>query len=214
MGKKKAQAAILISGIAFSFLSCGYQEEVHTSFKAGKGYGMGDDISFLLNYHLFKKPAGIRRFPDGGLSRTVVEGVFQVRYSRDGEFSSRKISDSRVLDSEFHSLEDRIYETCEEHGEFDAGRTNQLVRRLGPAALGLPSPLDYCKKSRKNYIKDLVELKGDFQYRKEIIRRLDFRPEEAADVLRAMEEHQARLKGVERTEYCIYSEDTKIELRK
>ncbi|WP_319560669.1 hypothetical protein [Marispirochaeta sp.] len=218
MGRKKVQAALLIvvlfSVFTLSAAAGGSTEEVHTSFKAGKGYCIGDDVSFLVNYHLFRRPTGISRFPDGGISRTVAEGVFQVSMGPEGAFRSRRISDTRVSGFRLYSLEDSVFSGHEEHEEFDINRTNQLMRELGPAALGLPSPLDYCEKSRKKFIKDLIELKGDYQYRKEIIRRLDFDQAEAGEILTAMEKHQAGLKDFAQDQYRFYSEDTKVELRK
>ena len=48
--------------------------------------------------------------------------------------------------------------------------TNGLLREVGPASLGLPSPLDYCSKSKNEFINDIIHLKGDRFYRQEIVR--------------------------------------------
>jgi len=214
MAKKNVMAVLFLTVFTLSAAAGGSTEEVYTSFKAGKGYRVGDDVSFLVNYHLFKKPTGISRFPDGGLSRTVAEGVFQVSLDQDGEFRSRRISDTRVSSSRLYSLEESLFSGYEEHEDFDVNRISQLIRELGPSALGLPSPLDYSNKSRRKLIKDLIELEGDYQYRKEIIHWLDLDQAEAGEILAAMDKHEAGLKGLAQTEYRLYSEDTKNELRK
>ncbi|WP_319478240.1 hypothetical protein [Marispirochaeta aestuarii] len=191
----------------------GSVEEVHTSFKAGRGYRVGEQICFLLNYHLYRPKTGISRFPDGGIPVTVDQGVFEIRLNPTGEFDSRRIAENRVLDSELYSLEQKVFAPYEKDEGYDMNRTNQLVRDLSPALLGLPSPLDYCEKSRKEYIKDLVQLKGDFFYRKEIIRYLELSPGEAEEILRAMEEREEKLESYEQMEYRFISEDTKTEIR-
>ena len=75
----------------------------------------------------------------------------------------------------------------------------------------LPSPLDYAGKSRKRYIKDVVELKGDFYYRTAVAELLS--DSEAAELLSNMEKYEKSLKK-KRLEYSIYSEDTRNYIKK
>ena len=72
--------------------------------------------------------------------------------------------------------------------------------------LDIPSSLDYVEKSRKQLIKDVVSLKGDFYYRADIIDSLT--DSEVLELPDKMEAHEESLKKG-RLEYSIYSEDTK-----
>ena len=72
--------------------------------------------------------------------------------------------------------------------------------------LDIPASLDYVEKSRKQLIKDVVSLKGDFYYRADIIDTLT--DSEVLELPDKMEAHEESLKKG-RLEYSIYSEDTK-----
>ena len=54
----------------------GFSEEIYTSFKAGPAYEIEDEICFLAAYRLYLAPRGLRRFPDGGQSRTVFQSTY------------------------------------------------------------------------------------------------------------------------------------------
>ncbi len=59
-----------------------YSDEVYTSWNVGGGYEVGDSVYFLVNYGLYRKPQGIARFPDGGISRFIYREAFLCRANR------------------------------------------------------------------------------------------------------------------------------------
>jgi len=193
----------------------GVSEEVHTSFKAGEGYEVDGEIRFLVTYHLYRKPEGLRRFPDGGQAETLLRRTYVVAVRRGEPIMVEPLPGEALATRELAPHSDKLFLP---HGapadEFDMNVTNQLLREYGPGAAGFPSPLEYSDKRRSTYLNDIVLLRGDYQYRKEIIRVLDIRGDEAAMILDRMEAREEELDGSERMEYRLYSEDTRAELER
>ena len=205
---------LLLTAISLTCLSAGgLSEEIHTIFKAGPGYEIDDTIYFLITYKLYRAPEGLRRFPDGGQSRAVYTGSYILEIAQDRLIIIREYPDLYIRDIDilFQSRQ-LLGPSARKHTDYDMTFTNGMVRRIGPAAIGLPSPLAFCGKKRKEYLKDIVDLNGDFQYRKEIIRTYITSREAAQSVLDKMDDHASRLDEYKQTEYRIYSEDTRNEL--
>ncbi len=78
-------ALLLCTLVSFTAHPMGifYSDEVYTSRNVGGGYEVGDSVYFLVNYGLYRKPQGIARFPDGGISRYVYHEAFLCRASRE-----------------------------------------------------------------------------------------------------------------------------------
>ncbi|MDT8297482.1 MAG: hypothetical protein RQ801_04205, partial [Spirochaetaceae bacterium] len=95
---------------------------------------------------------------------------------------------------------------------WDMTRTNNSLRRYSASKIGLPSPLEYCKKKPRAYRKDIIRLNGDFPYRREVIEYMDLRGETASELLQEMNEYESGLTGLELDEYRLYSEDTRAVL--
>ncbi len=70
---------------------------------------------------------------------------------------------------------------------------------------------DYCQKNEKEYINDIVVLNGNLNYRKAILQILspNFNKEDFENILIRMKKYEHSLEGLEKTEYEIYSTDTK-----
>ena len=64
----------------FPLFAGGYAEEVYTSLTFGPGYESGDSLFFLLTHKLYQPARGILAFPDGGISRTLTEGLYLLEY--------------------------------------------------------------------------------------------------------------------------------------
>jgi len=60
-----------------------YSDDVYTSRQVGGGYAVDDTVYFLIDYGLYRKPQGIARFPDGGVSRYITREVFLCRADQD-----------------------------------------------------------------------------------------------------------------------------------
>ena len=75
----------------------------------------------------------------------------------------------------------------------------------------IPSPLKYSGKKKKQYIKDVVSLNGDFYYRAAVIDLLS--DSEVSDLQERMKKYEESLKKG-KLEYSIYSEDTKKYINK
>ena len=233
-----------------------YSEEVQTSFKTSPGYLFNGSAFFVINYHLYKKPLGIRRFPDGGTVKTVFEGLFLMEYNVNGLSVREKLSDERIPDIDIGFLNGRILdddlelllpgrigntsfiiiisensvtvknytngEKVVQTGPHETDPlleiksitfTSNLFRENYPAESDLPSPLDYCKKKREIYIRDLIELKGDLFYRKEIIRTVGLDNDEIAEILEEMDKRKESFDSYKSLEYSINSEDTRKEIQ-
>ncbi|MFP4153477.1 MAG: hypothetical protein ACLFSV_11585 [Alkalispirochaeta sp.] len=59
-----------------------YSDEVSTFREVGYGHEVGDSVYFLINYGLYRRPKGIARFPDGGISRYITRTVYLCRADR------------------------------------------------------------------------------------------------------------------------------------
>lgn len=213
-------ACFLYITVTFSAAAGGFSEEVHTTIKAGPGYEMNGRIYFLLNYHLYKTPRGIRRFPDGGRVKTVREGLYLIGpgSGADGESFSLQSLINEVQADDIYAFSDAFFSSRDssfiQSDRYGMNETNRLVKEAGPAEIGMPSPLDYCHKRKSEYIDDIIRLGGDLFYRQEIIRTLITEPSQAREIISRMEKHEQKLKGLEQTEYRIYSEPTIEMLRK
>lgn len=95
---------------------------------------------------------------------------------------------------------------------WDMTQTNNSLRQYLATEIGLPSPLEYVKKTPRAYRKDVVRLKGDFQYRREIIAFLDIRGETASRLLEKMDDYENSLTGYKRDKYHFIAEDTRAVL--
>ena len=192
----------------------GLSEDIYTLFKAGPAYEVNGEICFLLAYKLYQAPRGIRRFPDGGQSHTVFQGTY-ILILKEGipkvwkELPGITIGNNKV----FTKSKEFLKPIGSLLDEYDTNVTNKLLRQTGPATAGLPSPLLYCKKNRKEYIDDIIRLNGDLSYRQAIILQYITTAEEAQTLLHSMEEYEKKLEGVEQTGYGIYSEDTRRTLQ-
>ncbi len=193
----------------------GLSEEVYTSFKAGAGYTIEDKTFFLLSYRLYRAPRGWRRFPDGGQSLTVFEATFLLSLEDNQLQWEKTLGNMALKDSELTLWSRRIFgEAAEAEKQYSRNFISSLIRSSGAGEIGLPTPLEYCRKSRREYLKDIIRLEGDFPYRQEIIRLMVAPGEEAREVLEKMAEYEEALNGSEQWEYRIFSEDTKMLLRK
>ncbi len=234
---------VLLTVSGTNCLIGGYSDEVHTSFAASPGYILNDSVYFIVNYRLFRRPEGIYRFPDGGISKTVLEKLYLMRYTEDRLIQVEKLSDTWFPSSAVKGTEGRLTETGLElvmtpvwgsertlvftidrnpaftdtpvSGEAEKKSitfTSNLLRRYGPGAAGLPSPLDYTKKRRRLYIRDLIELNGDAFYRKEIIRRMELSDAEIEYVLKSLEKRTQNSQGSEARRYSLTGEELMEEL--
>ncbi len=213
MGMRWSFPGIIFLMTAMHLSAGGVSEEVHTSFKAGPGYEVDGDTCFLLTYHLYKVPEGVRRFPDGGISKTVFLGTYLMKLDNgaaviEKEFPGDPVPMNRVP----YAWKETVGSGVKADG-YDMNVTNRLLRSVGPAACGLPSPLDYMDKKSSLYLRDLVSLKGDLQYRKEIIRTMVPTSSEAEDLLDQMDSYEKRLDGLELTEYRIFAEVSRQALK-
>jgi hypothetical protein len=66
-------------------------------------------------------------------------------------------------------------------------------------------------KNKRQYIDDLVRLRGNFDFRKAIIEELteDLTQKELNNIIEAMDRYAESLSGLEKTQYTYYSKDTK-----
>ncbi|MFA7567582.1 MAG: hypothetical protein WCY01_11185 [Alkalispirochaeta sp.] len=243
----------LVFSVGTSHAMGGHSDEVYTWFGASPGYVLDDSTYFLVNYHLYRKPQGIYRFPDGGMSKKVHQGLYLMQYTDGRLFLKEKVSDRQFTDSTVKgtkglvsdseltlvmkpigSDERRITVTITAHSVIAETTTaaamatlegsepekesitftSDLVREHNLGALGLPSPLDYAEKRRNAYIRDLIDLKGDLPYRKEIIRTLELSHAEVEKILKAMEKKAQRLDGYKAMVYSSIAEETKAALVK
>ncbi len=70
---------------------------------------------------------------------------------------------------------------------------------------------DYYQKSNNEYIHDIIVLNGNLNYRKAILQILNNKLNNKflEDILNQMNEYENSLHGLEKTEYGIYSSETK-----
>ncbi len=191
----------------------GLSEEIYTSFKAGPGYEVEGNVSFLVSYRLYRAPRGIRRFPDGGQSRTEFSGTYVIILDKG---LPKGFLELKGVAADHNRIADNSKKILAPRGvlreDFDMNVTNRIIRQTGPGAIGLPSPLNFCGKPEREYLMDVVHLKGDYQYRKEIIRNFVSGSPEARAILEKMDDYEAAMEGYKKMEYRIYSEDTRKDL--
>ncbi len=188
----------------------GFSEEIYTSFKAGPAYEIEDEICFLAAYRLYLAPRGLRRFPDGGQSRTVFQSTY-ILTLKEGlpgvwkELPGVSVTNNQIV-SKSRELLGQIGTLYE---EFDINYTNRLIRRVGPVTAGFPSPLLYSGKKPKTLVEDIIRLRGDLPYRQAIIRQYASTAHKAGRILKQMDEYEAKLDGADLVGYNIYSADTR-----
>jgi hypothetical protein len=61
--------------------SMGYAQEPSTRWRLSGGIEIDGTVYFLSEYRLFQQPTGLRRFPDGGQSRTLTTKLELYRYT-------------------------------------------------------------------------------------------------------------------------------------
>jgi len=247
---KKPIYAILILLISYVLSCCrGYSEEVHTGLKVSPGFTEGEKTVYLLRYHLYRTPLGIRRFPDGGQVRTLLKELYVMELTggvmtaraplRDFDGRNADIAGTRGRTAEegtdlllrntkegswaiirvrpdsigFDDSPEADPEDFPLRGDTGITGISRQTRETCLTCLGLPSPLLYCRKNRNEYIRDVVELKGDLFYRKEVIRTVNLSEAEIRGILEKMNRRQETLTGSKALEYRIYSEETREALQ-
>ena len=202
------QKALIII-IFFTTLSIGfcggYSEETHTSFKAGPGFRSGDTVYFLLKYKLYKRSERIYSFPDGGQGKVISLGFYIMKYSNNRLRTIEKVESLTERDANMYRYTGeiekntlyfrmpgdiliRIDEVQSDDIAIESMTfTNNLIRNSYPVEAGLPSPLESARKRRKKYIDDLKKLKGDYFYRKEVIRQIGLKDIEIDNIIVALD---------------------------
>ena len=170
--KTKSQFLFLLLFLPLASITAnGLSEEIYTSFKAGPAYEIEEEICFLTAYRLYRAPRGLRRFPDGGQSRTVFQGTYILTLKKGLPLVWKELPGVPVSNSQIVSQSRELLgQTGTLHEEFDINFTNRLIRRIGPVTAGFPSPLLYSSKKPDELLKDIIRLKGDLPYRQAIIR--------------------------------------------
>ena len=234
---------IIIRG-CINFITGGYTDEVYTVFSTGPGFNIDDNTFFPASYRLYRKPEGLRRFPDGGQSKRVFEAVYLIKTnsgSSDAVFEIKdfSLSDSdikytrgiredqklKLLFSEIGTDNYFIIDCSERKPEAEKAElqalgsagftkpeltiteTKKIFKKfLRTSASGIPTPLKYTDKTKKQLIQDVVCLCGDFYYRAAVIDALS--DSEVAKLPEKMAKYQETLKKGN-FEYSIYSKDTK-----
>ncbi len=84
MCKMKKQALLIALAIIFNFVftSCGtmYSKFPKVSILTSKGIEFNNEIFYIINYKIYKRPEGIMKFPDGGLQKDLVNEYYIVKY--------------------------------------------------------------------------------------------------------------------------------------
>lgn len=90
-------------------------------------------------------------------------------------------------------------------------KTYRLVEEIPLEEWGLPSPLDYCKKSAGAYAKDLILLRGDHSYRRFVIDKLggELSADGIRDILEKMEKRKNKLKSYQKLKYELGCKETR-----
>ena len=240
---------LIIARGCISFFSAGYTDEVYTAFSTGPGFEADGNIFFPVSYRLFRKPEGLRRFPDGGQSKRIFEAVYLVKVSRDSVKTVSRLQDFSLSDSEikytravrekknlkllFSEIGTENYyvvdcferkpeadktslEKLENSGFADPSLTLTETKKifqdyLRTAEPEIPSPLKYTDKKKKQLVKDVVRLAGDFYYRAAVIDTLS--EDEISELPEKMAKYENSLKKG-KLEYSIYSDDTKKYIEK
>jgi len=87
----------------------------------------------------------------------------------------------------------------------------RLVKEIPLEDWGLPTVLDYCKKSNKAYAKDLILLRGGQTYRRLVIDKLGkvMTADEIKSILTKMEKRKNKLKSYQRLKYELNGRETR-----
>ena len=193
-----------------SITAGGLSEEIYTSFKAGPAYEIEEEICFLTAYRLYRAPRGLRRFPDGGQSRTVFQSTYILTLKEGLPVVWKELPGVPVTNSQIVSKSRELLgQTGTLHEDFDINYTNRLIRRIGPVTAGFPSPLLYSSKKTQPLIEDIIRLEGDLPYRQAIIRQYVPTARMAEKILKQMDEYKEKLDGADLAGYNIYSDDTR-----
>jgi len=90
-------------------------------------------------------------------------------------------------------------------------KTYRLVKEIPLEEWGLPSPLDYCRKSNRAYAKDLVFLRGYADYRRLVINKLgkELDADEIRNILKKMEKRKNKLKSYQKLKYELNGKETR-----
>ncbi|MCD6311117.1 MAG: hypothetical protein J7M11_01500 [Elusimicrobia bacterium] len=90
-------------------------------------------------------------------------------------------------------------------------KTYRLVKEIPLEEWGLPTVLDYCKKSNKAYAKDLILLRGGQTYRRLVIDKLGkvMTADEIKSILTKMEKRKNKLKSYQRLKYELNGKETR-----
>jgi hypothetical protein len=228
-----------------------YSDELYTSRSVGGGYEVNDSVYFLIDYGLYRKPRGIARFPDGGVSRFITREVFLCRADRDlsvHNLMSVMTGNTPGLDvrsSYFERQDDLLMVlfrsshgarndpqgwtavgwnirtnapvplttaqkrellgrlTLNQDGRININETTELLERATLKELGLPSPLEFVRRTDRQYRSDLVELRGDRYYRRAVLEAIADGTIRAdpGEILRRMNEKRLSLEEPYRTLY-------------
>jgi hypothetical protein len=94
-------------------------------------------------------------------------------------------------------------------------QVRELTSDISFSTWGFHLP-DYFQKSKTQLIEDIVRLNGNLNYRKAIIQSFaqDFSKDDIEDILKQMNDYENRLDAYEKTEYSLYSKETKELLNK
>lgn len=230
----------IVLGGCFSF---GHSQEVHSNLRAGPGYVWDGVVYFPTTYRCYREAEGIRRFPDGGQSKTLHEStaILQVaqdrsprlvekldvvlspsdiagtRAYRDGDtlilqFGGPKTRDNlcvTIQNGTIRQLYSLSTSAIPVVPTMDINQTSEVVRSRTPSQIGLRSPLDFVDKSRRRFHRDIVQLRGDLTYRREVILFLQLDAAEASGVLDQMERYEESLRGYARDEYRYIAQETR-----
>ncbi|MFH2084169.1 MAG: hypothetical protein ABII20_02445 [Candidatus Omnitrophota bacterium] len=87
----------------------------------------------------------------------------------------------------------------------------RLVKEIPLEEWGLPTVLDYCKKSDSAYVKDLILLRGDYSYRRLVIDKLGggLSADGIRDILAKMEKRKNKLKSYQKLKYELGCKETR-----
>ncbi|PKN00650.1 MAG: hypothetical protein CVU78_00320 [Elusimicrobia bacterium HGW-Elusimicrobia-2] len=113
-------------------------------------------------------------------------------------------------------LQESFFEEHFGHGEAEPEmlahyKMYRLVKEIPLEEWGLPTVLDYCKKSDSAYAKDLILLRGDYSYRLLVIDKLgrELSADGIRDILAKMEKRKNKLRSYEKMRYDMLSKETR-----
>jgi len=214
-----------------------YSREIYTAHDLSRGFDADGRIFFLSRYKLYRQPTGIHRFPDGGRSRAVFEDLAVCRLGPDRRlerYHELRTGGRRVMPGStvfrqsgteaVMGVRDNRGETIEtvrlgqagtggELAELDRGRMRELTQGFPLSEWGLPSPLQFCSKSRRRYSRDVVRKAGDLAYRRAIIEETELSRGEVRRLLDRIEKRKRRLRSYAAAAYALYIRPTEDLLR-